>query len=77
VKRAMEELVYAGLAFYEGEEEFVPMKSENKSEKHDAYRPLFLPNGDRGYRICPSNASDLRPRSLVTALVVMLPGSNG
>jgi hypothetical protein len=26
------------------------MKSENRSETHDAWRPLFLPNGDRGYR---------------------------
>jgi RepB DNA-primase from phage plasmid len=33
------------------------MKSESRSEKHDAHRRLFLPNGDRGYRICLLNDS--------------------
>ena len=33
------------------------MKNENRSERTDVYRRLFLPNGDRGYRICLSNAS--------------------
>src|SRR5580698_6473720 len=33
------------------------MKSESRSEKHDAFGRLFLPNGDPGYRIFLSNAS--------------------
>src|SRR5260370_3244286 len=33
------------------------LKSENRSERNDAYRRLFIPNGDPGYRICHSNAS--------------------
>ena len=33
------------------------MKSENRNERNDAYKRLFLPNGDRGYRICLSNDS--------------------
>jgi hypothetical protein len=33
------------------------MKSENRSARRDACRPLFLPNGDRGYRICLLNVS--------------------